>query len=83
MGAVKDMLMDVEDFVYGFYDKDGQMTETVPVVVAKAKQKFGVTFGEYAEEVLNGNEGPVEPDYMREEMEYRQSLAEINDGIPF
>ena len=75
MGAVKDMMMDVEDFVYGFYDKDGQMTETVPVIVAKAKQKFGVCFGEYAEEVL---EGP-EYDIRQAEAEYR---AEQN-GIPF
>ena len=84
MGAVKDMLMDVEDFVYGFYDKDGQMTETVPVIVSKAKHKFGITFGEYAEDVLLGNEGPCEPNYMEEEMVYRQSLAqELNDEIPF
>ena len=49
MGAVKDMLMDVEQFVYNHYDKDGQLTEATPVIVAKAKQRFGVTFGEYAE----------------------------------
>ena len=84
MGAVKDMLMDVEDFVYGFYDKDGQLTETYPVIVRKATERFGVSFGEYAQDVLMGDQGPCEPNYMEEEMYYRQSLAEqLNDEIPF
>jgi len=84
MGAVKDMLMDVEEFVYSFYDKDGQLTETYPTIVMKAKEQFGISFGEYAEDVLMGNEGPCEPNYMEEEMAYRQSLAEeLNDEIPF
>lgn len=73
--------MDVEDFVYDFYDKDGQLTETYPVIVAKAKEKFGICFGEYAEEVLNG----PEYDMRMAEAEYRaeaaSSLAE--DGIPY
>jgi len=77
MGAVKDMMMDVEDFVYGFYDKDGQMTETVPVIVAKAKQKFGVCFGEYAEEVL---EGP-EYDIRQAEAEYRAEMAAEGNSV--
>lgn len=77
MGAVKDMMMDVEDFVYGFYDKDGQMTETVPVIVAKAKQKFGVCFGEYAEEVL---EGP-EYDIRQAEAEYRAEMAAEGNSL--
>ena len=77
MGAVKDMLMDVEDFVYGFYDKDGQLTETYPVIVDKAIQKFGITFGEYAEEVLRG----PEYDLRQAEAEYR--ATQINDDIPF
>lgn len=79
MGAVKDMMMDVENFVYGFYDKDGQMTETVPVIVAKTKQKFGVTFGEYAEDILNG----PEYDMRQAEAEYRAEVAAMNDEIPF
>jgi len=83
MGKVSAMLMDVENFVYGFYDKDGQLTETYPTIVMKAKDKYGITFGEYAEDVLLGREGPVEPDYMFAEMEYRQAVAEINDEIPF
>lgn len=84
MGRVSDMLIDVEEFVYSFYDKDGQLTETYPTIVLKAKEKYGVSFGEYAEEVLLGNEGPIEPNYMEEEMAYRQSISqEINDEIPF
>jgi len=79
MGAVKDLMMDVEDFVYGFYDKDGQITETVPVIVMKAKQKFGISFGEYAEDVLNG----PEYDMRQAEAEYRAELASINERIPF
>jgi|TARA_B110000503_G_scaffold124656_1_gene191389 hypothetical protein len=81
MGAVKDMLMDVEDFVYGFYDNDGQLTATTPVIVAKAKQKFGISFGEYAKEVLDG----PEYDHREAEMEYRSvmSKTKFNDGIPF
>lgn len=79
MGAVKDLLMDVEDFVYGFYDKDGQLTETYPVIVDKAIQKFGISFGEYAEEVLMGDNG--EYDLRQAEAEYR--ATQINDDIPF
>ena len=81
MGKVSAMLMDVEEFVYDFYDNDGQLTETSPVIVAKAKEKFGITFGEYAEEVLNGSEG--EYDMRQAEAEYRAEVNHINDGIPF
>jgi len=83
MGKVSSMLMDVEDFVYSFYDNEGQLTETYPTIVMKAKDKYGITFGEYAEDVLMGREGPTEPDYQVEEIEYRQAVAEINDEIPF
>lgn len=81
MGAVKDMMMDVEDFVYGFYDKNGQLTESCPVIVMKAKEKFGISFGEYAEEVLLGEDG--EYDMRQAEAEYRAELQLTNDGIPF
>ncbi|MEK9697930.1 MAG: hypothetical protein VW270_19330 [Candidatus Poseidoniales archaeon] len=81
MGAVKDMLMDVEEFVYDFYDKDGQLTETYPVIITKAKEKFGICFGEYAEEVLNGVDG--EYDMRQAEAEYHAELASINERIPF
>ena len=46
MGQVKSLLMDVENFVYDHFDNDGQQLESSPVIVAKAKQKFGVSFGE-------------------------------------
>ena len=81
MGQVKSMLMDVESFVYDFYDENGQLTETQPVIIAKAKEKFGISFGEYAEEVLNGDDG--EYDMMQAEAEYRAEVNSINEGIPF
>jgi len=81
MGQVKSMLMDVENFVYDLYDNDGQLTESSPVIIAKAKEKFGISFGEYAEEVLNGADG--EYDMRQAEAEYRAEVNEINNGIPF
>lgn len=81
MGQVKSMMMDVENFVYDFYDKDGQLTAPAPVIVAKAKEVFGISFGEYAEEVLNGTDD--EYDMRQAEAEYRAELNSINDGIPF
>ena len=84
MGAVKDMMMDVEEFVYDFYDANGQLTESFPYIVAKTKEKFGYTFAEYAKDLLTGDEYPTEPNYMPEEIEYRKSLAQLtNDEIPF
>ena len=79
MGKVNAMLMDVEEFVYDFYDDNGQLTETYPVILAKAKEKFGISFGEYAEEVLNGVDG--EYDMRQAEAEYR--AEQLNDSIPF
>ena len=73
--------MDVENFVYDFYNKDGQLTETAPVIVAKAKQKFGVSFGEYAEDILNGTND--EYDMRQAEAEYRAEVNSINNGILF
>lgn len=52
MGAVKDMLMDVEDFVYDFYDSNGVLTETPKVIIEKAIEQFGWSFGTYAGEVI-------------------------------
>lgn len=81
MGKVSAMLMDVEEFVYDFYDSDGQLTETYPVIIAKAKEKFGISFGEYAEELLNG----PEYDMRQAEAEYRAEMAAslAEDGIPY
>lgn len=81
MGQVKSMLMDVESFVYDFYDDKGQLTESAPVIITKAKEKFGISFGEYAEEVLNGEN--AEYDMRQAEAEYRAELNSINEGIPF
>jgi hypothetical protein len=55
MGAVKDMLMDVEDFVYDFYTEDGELTASPETIVKKAINKFGPSFGNYAEDVINNN----------------------------
>ena len=52
MGAVKDMMMDVEDFVYDFYSSDGELMESPKVIIEKAIEKFGWSFGSYAGEVI-------------------------------
>ena len=79
MGRVKDALMDVEEFVYNFYDKDGQLVKSPAYIIDEAVQKFGISFGEYAEDVLNG----PEYDMRQAEAEYRAELASINERIPF
>lgn len=81
MGRVKDALMDVEDFVYGFYDKDGQLVKSPAFIIDAAIQKFGICFGEYAEEVINGVDG--EYDMRQAEAEYRAEVSSINERIPF
>jgi len=82
MGRVKDMLMDVEQFVYDFYDKDGQLIKSPAFIVDASVQKFGASFGTYAKEILNSD---TYPDGY-EEFAYQQSLQkqeeELND-IPF
>lgn len=84
MSRVSDMLLEVEDFVYSFYDREGQLTESYPNIVLKAREKYGITFGEYAEDVLMGDVYPTEPNYMPEEIEYRKALTiQFNDEIPF
>lgn len=83
MGKVKDMLMDVEDFVYSFYDETGELTETYPTIITKAKEEFGICFGEYAKEVLDGDKD-MEPHW-----DWNKSVSEnligyeIDDKIPF
>jgi len=81
MGAVKDMMMDVENFVYGFYNKDGELMESPKVIIEKAIDEFGWSFGEYAGEVLNGVDG--EYDMRQAEAEYHAELSSINNNIPF
>jgi hypothetical protein len=84
MGAVKDMLMDVEEFVYDFYDKEGNLLKSEAFIVDAAIQKFGSTFGSYAEEVLEG------PSDMEPHWDFNKSVSEnllgfeLEDGkIPF
>ena len=69
MGAVKSMMMDVEDFVYDFYSSDGELMESPKVIIEKAIEKFGWSFGEY--------------DMRQAEAEYHAELASINNNIPF
>ena len=57
MGAVKSIMMDVEEFVYDFYTDDGEMLETPKVIIEKAIEQFGWSFGSYASEVISGAEG--------------------------
>lgn len=79
MGAVKGMLMDVQEYVHEFYGPDGELIVPRQTIVAQSKKKFGVTFGEYAEEVLNRDTGP---DYLYEEYAHQQLLQEQED-VPF
>jgi len=84
MGAVKDMLMDVEEFVYDFYDKEGNLLKSEAFIVDAAIQKFGPTFGSYAKEVLE------EPSDMEPHWDFNKTVSmnllgfELEDDkIPF
>jgi len=84
MGKVKSMIMDVEDFVYDFYDSYGNLTETPKFIVDKAIDKFGWSFGSYASEVLqNASEE------MGGQWDWNKSVSqnlvgfELNDEIPY
>jgi len=84
MGKVKSMMMDVEDFVYDFYDSYGNLTETPKFIVDKAIDKFGWSFGSYASEVLqNASEE------MGGKWDWNKSVSqnlvgfELNDEIPY
>mgnify|MGYP003624735459 CR=1 FL=1 len=56
MSAVKGLMMDVEDFVYDFYTKEGVMLDSPKNIIDKAIAKFGYSFGSYAAEVINQSE---------------------------
>jgi len=56
MGQVKSLLMDVEEFVNDFYTKEGELTESPQKIISLAKEKFGESFGGYAEDVIYGDE---------------------------
>lgn len=78
MGKVKSMLMDVEEFVYDFYDKEGNLLKSPAYIVAEAKKKFGISFGEYAGEVLEGD-NDMEPHW-----EFNKPVSyELDDEIPY
>ena len=52
MAKVKGLMMDVEDFVYDFYTKDCELTESPKTIINKAIEKFGWSFGSYAGDVI-------------------------------
>ena len=56
MSAVKGLMMDVEEFVYDFYTKEGKLTESPKNIIQKAIEKFGYSFGCYAAEVIDKSE---------------------------
>ena len=59
MGKVKEIMMDVEEFVYDFYTPEGVMTESPKVIIEKAIEQFGWSFGSYASE-YNANYNTVQ-----------------------
>ena len=84
MGKVKDMLMDVEEFVYDFYDKEGNLMKSEAYIIDAAIQKFGTSFGEYAEEVLEGPKDD-EPhwDWNKSVSQNLVGFEMTDDTIPF
>ena len=84
MGKVKDMMMDVEDFVYDFYTPEGEMTESPKIIIEKAIEKFGWSFGSYASEVIEEaqEEKGASWDW---EKSVSQNLVgfEISDEVPY
>tara|TARA_B110000483_G_scaffold200071_1_gene240156 strand:+ start:592 stop:846 length:255 start_codon:yes stop_codon:yes gene_type:complete len=59
MGKVKEIMMDVEEFVYDFYTPEGVMTESPKVIIEKAIEQFGWSFGSYASEVIEEAQGEM------------------------
>ena len=84
MGAVKSMMMDVEEFVYDFYTADVVALEPPKVIIEKAIEKFGWSFGSYASEVIENAE-----EQMGASWNWNQSVSqnlvgyEIDDEIPY
>ena len=75
MSKVKSLLMDVEEFVYDFYTDDGEMLETPKVIIEKAIEQFGWSFGSYASEVIQGAEGQMGGQWNWNKV--------LNDEIPY
>ena len=84
MGKVKDMMMDVEDFVYDFYTKDGELTESPKIIIEKAIEKFGWSFGSYASEVIENAQEEMGASWDWEKSVSQNLVGfEINEKIPF
>ena len=84
MAKVKSMLMDVEDFVYDFYTNDGELTETPKVIIEKAIEKFGWSFGSYASEVIENAQEEMGASWDWEKSVSQNLVGfEIDEKIPF
>lgn len=84
MAKVKSMLMDVEDFVYDFYTNDGELTESPKVIIEKAIEKFGWSFGSYASEVIENAQEEMGASWDWEKSVSQNLVGfEIDEKIPF
>ena len=85
MGTVKSMMMDVEDFVYDFYSSDGELMESPKVIIEKAIEKFGWSFGSYAGEVIENaqEECGADWDWNKTVSQNLVGFEMIDDTIPF
>lgn len=85
MSAVKSLMMDVEDFVYDFYTKEGVLTDSPKNIIQKAIDKFGYSFGSYAADVIETSEEQNGASWDFEKSVSMNLLGyEINDDkIPF
>ena len=84
MGKVKDMMMDVEDFVYDFYTPEGEMTESPKIIIEKAIEKFGWSFGSYASEVIEEAQGEKGASWDWEKSVSQNLVGfEISDEVPY
>ena len=82
MGAVKDQLMEVEQFVVSsrMVAMEDQLTNAD--IIRMAEEKFGKTFGSYAGEVICDMDGSVyEPNY--DTVTYDEFVNFTNEEIPF
>lgn len=82
MGAVKDQLMEVEDFVIGnrMVAMEDQLSNEE--IIRMAKEQFGIAFGSYAGEVIREMDGSVyQPS--DEQMTYEEFVKFTNEEIPF
>ena len=79
MGQVKDLMADVEEFVYDFYDDNGNMLESPRYIIDLAIKKFGWSFGSYAGEVFAGADEDMGACW-----EYNKvTNYSLNDELPF